>query len=111
MSAAPLGQRRARRWPVELRSVASLLRRFKRQLLVLLLLLISGCTVSSTPAFSAEERLADRRGHACRVLLAAHDPVVVRQAFDATTTRSVLPQPTGSWFGSRTLFAPTDNDL
>lgn len=111
MSAAPLDQRRGRTLSTGPRTVAAILRRVKRHLLVVLLLLISGCSTSSRPAFSAEERLADRRGHACRVLLAAHDPVVVRQAFDATTTRSVLPRPTGSWFGPRTLCAPKDNDL
>ncbi|WP_148654296.1 hypothetical protein [Burkholderia plantarii] len=111
MSAAPLGQRRSRRRSIELRAVASLLRRFKRQILVMLLLLISGCTVSSTPASSVEKRLAERRSNACRVLLAAHDPVVVRQAFDGTTTRSVLRQPTRSLFGVRAPRAPTDNDL
>ncbi|MBU9170356.1 hypothetical protein [Burkholderia gladioli] len=94
MNAGRLGQRRSRRRSIELRAVASLLRRFKRQCLVLLLLLISGgCTVSSTRASSAEERPAERRGHAWPSTPAAREAVVVRQAFDRITTRSALRQP------------------
>lgn len=56
MNVAPLAQRRGRTLSARPRAVAALVRRFKRQLLVLLLLLISGCSVSSRPAFSAEVR-------------------------------------------------------
>ncbi|WP_186072266.1 hypothetical protein [Burkholderia gladioli] len=54
MSAAPLGERRNRTRSVELRAVAAILRRFKRHLLVALLLLISGCATLSRPAPSAD---------------------------------------------------------
>lgn len=56
MSAAPLGERRSRTRSVGLRAVAAILRRFKRHLLVALLLLISGCSASSRTAFPAEVR-------------------------------------------------------
>ncbi|MGV0133616.1 hypothetical protein [Burkholderia gladioli] len=54
MSAAPLGERRSRTRSVGLRAVAAILRRFKRHLLVALLLLISGCATWSRPAPSAD---------------------------------------------------------
>ncbi|MDN7466368.1 hypothetical protein QZM50_37365, partial [Burkholderia gladioli] len=54
MNVAPLDQRRSRTLPAGPRAVAALVRRFKRQLLVLLLLLISGCATLSRPAPSAD---------------------------------------------------------
>ncbi|MDN7429201.1 hypothetical protein [Burkholderia sp. AU45388] len=54
MSAAPLGERRNRTRSVGLRAVAAILCRFKRHLLVALLLLISGCATWSRPAPSAD---------------------------------------------------------
>ncbi len=56
MSAAPLDQRRGRTLSTGPRTVAAVLRRVKRHLLVVLLLLISGCSTSSRPAFFAEAR-------------------------------------------------------
>ncbi|WP_124084090.1 hypothetical protein [Burkholderia gladioli] len=54
MNVAPLDRRRGRTLSARPRAVAALVRRFKRQLLVLLLLLISGCTALSRPAPSAD---------------------------------------------------------
>ncbi|MBU9384302.1 hypothetical protein [Burkholderia gladioli] len=54
MNVAPLDQRRGRTRSVGLRAVSAILRRFKRHLLVALLLLISGCATLSRPAPSAD---------------------------------------------------------
>lgn len=54
MNVAPLAQRRGRTLSARPRAIAAVLRRVKRHLLVVVLLLISGCSVSSRPAFSAE---------------------------------------------------------
>ncbi|WP_186029423.1 hypothetical protein [Burkholderia gladioli] len=54
MNAAPLDQRRGRTLSTGPRTVAAVLRRVKRHLLVVLLLLISGCATLSRPAPSAD---------------------------------------------------------
>ncbi|AJY62341.1 hypothetical protein [Burkholderia glumae] len=55
MSAVPSGHARDRRSRFGLRAVVAIQRRFKRQLVVLLLLLVSGCTASARPAPLADE--------------------------------------------------------
>ncbi|MDN7755037.1 hypothetical protein [Burkholderia gladioli] len=54
MSAAPLDQRQGRTRASGPRAIAAVLRRVKRHLLVVLLLLISGCATLSRPAPSAD---------------------------------------------------------
>ncbi|MBU9193002.1 hypothetical protein KTD33_00465 [Burkholderia gladioli] len=54
MNVAPLDQRRGRALLAGPRAVAALVRRIKRQLPVLLVLLISGCSAASRPRLAAD---------------------------------------------------------